>query len=130
MDILTRVEQEVVALHAFFQAWYSGAETSLARVSKVLSSEFELLSPEGDLLTKDVLLTELLADRGAFPNLKISVERLTAQVSDHEDIRAFYTEVHEEGGSLERRACCALLRLSGHPPRRLQWVAIAERYAD
>ena len=129
MDIAQRACREVEELHAFFGQWYTAsAPVQLERVSSVLAPEFELLSPVGELLTRQRLLSELAAEQGAYPDLAISVEGLNAVPSANGNVTVRYTEVHVEGGACERRRCCALLRPSPKACNGLAWVAIDERH--
>lgn len=129
MSIGDRARREVEELHAFFGRWYAApVEADLDRVSGALAPEFELLAPSGDLLTRQQLLSELAANRGAYPDLSITVEELELSPSRDDEITARYTEVHWEGGKCERRRCCALLRQSARTFNGLEWLAISERH--
>jgi hypothetical protein len=129
LDIVERARREVEELHAFFGRWYSAPQAAhLERVSSVLAPEFELLSPSGELLTREQILNELAAHRGAFPDLSISVEGLEFFPAREHEISARYTEVHSEAGKCEKRRCCALLRHSALALNGLEWVAIGERH--
>lgn len=129
-DIARCAQREVQELHAFFGHWYrASAAVDLERVSSVLAPEFELLSPSGDLLTRQRLLSELAAERGAFPGLRISVEDIRPVPLANGEVTVRYAEVHVDRGEFERRSCCALLRRCSAAANGLAWVAIDERRA-
>lgn len=130
VEIARRARREVQELHAFFGHWYrASAEVGLERASSVLAPEFELLSPRGELLDRQRLLSELAAERGAFPGLRISVEDIRPVPLANGEVTVRYTEVHVERGQCERRSCCALLRSFSAAVNGLAWVAIDERWA-
>ena len=56
---------EVVALHAFFEAWFRGTlpndDASYARFVDALAQDFEIVPPSGALVPRDALLTSLRA---------------------------------------------------------------------
>ena len=129
MGIAERAHQEVSELHAFFGQWYSGVTSNcLDRVTSVLAPDFELLSPSGEIISKQALLDELNAHRGAFPELRISVENVDPEPSRDGEVVVRYIEVHTENGVCERRRCCALLRDSNSAMNGLTWVAIGEAH--
>jgi hypothetical protein len=114
MGIEEHAIAEVEGLHAFFGQWYaSPPDLSLERVASVLAPEFELSAPTGEVITRNELLEDLHADRGAYPGLHISVEDMNVCSVTTDEICLRYIEVHREGGSMERRRCCALLRVAG-----------------
>ena len=125
--IAERAQQEVCELHAFFGQWYRAlVPPELERVSSALAPEFELLSPRGEILSKQRLIAELLAEHGAYPDLRISVENVHAVPCANGEVNVRYTEVHVENNVCERRRCCALLRTSDGAANGLAWVAIGE----
>jgi hypothetical protein len=127
-DILESTRREVEELHAFFERWYTGRHSvDLKRVSSVLAAEFNLHSPSGRRLSKEVLLRELEADRGAFPALRISIENLQASDAGDGTVTAEYTEAHLEGTQSERRTCRAVLRRCVNDCNGLEWLSINER---
>lgn len=129
MGIEVHAIAEVKALHAFFGQWYaSPGELHLERVAAVLAPEFELLAPSGELLSRDQLIEDLRAERGAYPGLRICIEELKVYSATTDEVCLRYVEVHREGASMERRQCCALLTARATVDSRLSWVAVAERY--
>jgi hypothetical protein len=128
MAILDDTRREVEELHAFFERWYAApGDLDLKRVSSVLAPEFELHSPSGERLGKERLLRELEAERGAFPELGISVHDIEVSASSDGTVRAQYTEIHLDAGRCERRSCRARLRPCVNDYNGLEWVLIDER---
>jgi hypothetical protein len=129
MDVTTLAAAEVEELHAFFGQWYASPSTlDLRRVSAVLAAEFELLAPNGQVLSRDELLDGLIVERGAFPDLLISVESIIVSPTRGDEVHTRYTEIHRERERVERRLCCALLRRCANTPNGVQWIAIGERH--
>ena len=123
--------REVVALHAFFEAWYRGEDAlSLDRVAGVLAPEFEMLAPNEEWITRGKLLDELSADRGAYPALTITIEHLAYRASSSDSASLEYIERHVENGQVDTRMCCALMRRPYPGSSNLEWVGIYERDAD
>ena len=121
---------EVERLHAFFQSWYRGANSeTLERVAMALADEFELISPTDESIPRNLLLEQLAGERGAYPDLSISIEHTAQHASGADTVSLEYIEQHIENGQIDRRACRALLRY--HPVKRgsIQWVSIYERRA-
>ncbi|HEY7377797.1 MAG TPA: DUF4440 domain-containing protein, partial [Steroidobacteraceae bacterium] len=128
MEIEAYAIAEVKALHAFFGQWYaSPGELHLDRVAGASAPEFELLAPSGELLSRDELIEDLRAERGAYPNLRICIEDLKVYSASSIEVCLRYIEVHRDGASMERRQCCGLLRARATVDR-LSWVAVVERY--
>ncbi len=121
---------EVEGLHAFFQSWYRGTDSaSLERVATALADEFELVSPTDELISRNLLLEQLSGERGAYPDLTISIEHIAAHPTGPDAVALEYIEQHVENGQIDRRACRALLRRNPHAPGSVQWLSIYERRA-
>ena len=123
---MQRACSEVEELHAFFEAWYRGTSgVGLERVSAVLASEFELLAPNGDLISRDELLSQLASECGAYPGLRITIHHVGVRTAEGE-AAIEYVERHIEDGAIDERMCCALLREGKMSPLNVEWVAIYE----
>ena len=121
---------EVERLHAFFQSWYRGASSeSLERVAMALADEFELISPTDESISRKLLLEQLASERGAYPDLRISIEHTAQHAFGADAVSLEYIEQHVENGQVDRRACRALLRSHPVKPGSIQWVSIYERRA-
>jgi hypothetical protein len=124
---MQRACSEVEELHAFFEAWYRGTSgVGLQRVSKVLASEFELLAPNGELISRNDLLSQLASECGAYPELRITIHHVGVRPAGEGGVAIEYVERHTEGGAIDERRCCALLREGKVSPLNVEWVAIYE----
>jgi hypothetical protein len=121
---------EVEGLHAFFQSWYRGTDSAgLERVAMALADEFALVSPSDEYISRSQLLEQLSGERGAYPDLTISIEHIEAHPAGLDAVSLEYIEQHVENGQVDRRACRALLRRHPSAHSLVQWVAIYERSA-
>jgi mannose-6-phosphate isomerase-like protein (cupin superfamily) len=120
--------REIDDLQRFLQGWYRGTETrDIGRVARALASEFELLAPTGDVISRDQLLTELVAERGAHPALTITIEHVGVRKAEEGATSIEYVERHIERGATDTRLCCALLRRDSKQSHMMELVAIHER---
>jgi hypothetical protein len=121
---------EVDGLHSFFQSWYRGyGSETLERAALALAEEFELISPADECISRNLLLEQLSAERGAYPDLTISIQHMAAHPAGSDAVSLEYIEQHVENGHVDRRACRALLRHHPSVPSSVQWVSIYERRA-
>jgi hypothetical protein len=116
---MQRACSEVEELHAFFEAWYRGtSDVGLQRVSAVLATEFELLAPNGELITRDELLSQLASECGAYPGLRITIHHLGVRPAKEGGAAIQYVERHtEEWRNRRAYMLCSIARRRSVSPK-------------
>ena len=121
--------EEIVALHDFFHAWFRGEipPESFRELNAALADDFWIVPPSGRPLERSALLQLLEGERGARPNLKISVERCQVVIEEGDLCAVQYEEWHEDERR-KGRASIALLVRSDAGPRGWQWRFVQETW--
>lgn len=129
-----RCEDEVFALHRFFQDWYLGTVEdpngeAFSRVSEVLAEEFHLVTPEGKMLGRSEILAAL---RGAYgsksADFRIRTERCHFRVGGRGIGVVTYEEWHDEGGNSKGRLATAIFQDRADAPHGVRWVHVHETW--
>lgn len=133
MTLTAAAEREIVALHRFFDAWFTGRvpgdEATLARFSGVLADDFEIVSPGGNRLGRGAILDFVRAAHGrhAPGRFRLWIERVAARPLDAGHVLATYEEWQEQDGERRGRLSSAVLaRRDG--PHGLVWRHLHETW--
>jgi hypothetical protein len=132
MSLASRSIQEVIELHAFFQAWFNGecpkTEESFARVRVAWPEPFTLIDPSHTVRRSHELLRQTYLEYGAYPGLKIQVRNPQAlhETSENQVVVA-YEEWHVDPKGQEGRMCTAILGFQyGVSSRVPKWLHVHE----
>lgn len=123
-----RWREEIDQLHEFFEAYFSGAETSLERAEAVLAPEFTIVGTDGVESDREGTL-EMLSDGHAHTS------DLTITTSDHrlvlrseEVIVATYLEHHELSERHNHRLSTVIFVADPTTPNGLLWHHVHETW--
>jgi hypothetical protein len=127
---LAAVTEEVEALHAFFEALFTGATDDLSRCADALDEGFEIVSPTGERTARAPLLDMLAAARGRHDpgTFAIRVEDVRSRPLGDGLHLVTYEEWHDQGGAKRGRLSSALLREDPGAPGGFRWQHVHETW--
>ncbi len=119
---------EVIALHRFFQDWYSGAipksEATLNRIRQVWRHDFRLVAPDGSVHSAGHYLDCLPEQHGSLPGLVISIKSPQVVWRESGNCMVRYRERHSD--EKPSRICTALLAAEPTAPLGVIWRHLHE----
>lgn len=133
METLCR--DEVIALHQFFEGWFTGRlarhEAVFERCCRALAPGFRLLSPRAVVHERQPLLDALWQAHGKKARLRIWIEELACQpVAGRDDLALVtYQEWQDEGGAITCRLSSALMAADADAPGGVVWLHVHETWA-
>ena len=125
--------QEVVELHAFFEAWLGGAaprsDATFARIEDALAQRFTMVEPDGRRLGRGEVLAWLRQAHGsrAGVGFRIAVRDQEALFLAPPVVTVGYLEEQEANGQVTRRRSTAVLAAPAGGGRPL-WHALHETW--
>ncbi len=128
-----RCETEIVDLHRFFGQWYRGeldlTGEDFARVSDVLTEDFRMINPEGEVVARSELLTGLRRSHGSRSDgFRIRVENVSSRMIGRTAAAVTYEEWQEEGGRQRGRVSTAIFREHSSTPNGVEWLHVHETW--
>ena len=121
-------QKEVEELHEFFGKWYRGQvlKEAFSRVSDVLADEFHIVTPEGHIIEKDMLLQKLRSQHSSMSDMEMKVEDVQLRFIREGMILVTYQEWGQTGQLSKRTMISAVLQSHPDKPNGLEWVHIHE----
>lgn len=133
MSFNQQCEKEVLELHQALEDWLSGnatnADTTFARIVDVHASNFTYVTPEGEVISHELLFTglkEAYSIKGK--TFQIKIENLRTVAATDELCAVTYEEWHSLPETLTRRQSTAIFRKKPGNPSGAQWVHIQETW--
>jgi len=131
-----RVSSEVTSLHRFFAQWFSGSlpqnDVTFARLDRALAPTFELITPDGRLVPREMLVRGLEESHGKFerggPAFEIEVRDLESRELGDGLYLATYQEWHHTEHESVGRLSSALFRVAPGAPNGLIWQHVHETW--
>jgi len=128
-----RCETEVLELHRFFERWYLGEPDphgeDFSRLSDVLTEDFRMVNPDGEVVARSELLTGLRRNHGTrSDDFQIRVENVSYRMVGRTAAAVTYEEWHEEGGRTRGRVSTAILREHSSTPNGVEWLHVHETW--
>lgn len=126
--------REIVELHKFFERWLGGCaadgpeDATMARLERVLGPAFTIVTPSGQILEREALLSGLAAARGSRPGLRIEIEEPTLIAETPSQTIARYTEVQHADGATTRRISSVVFERTTGAPNGLRWLHLQETW--
>lgn len=125
-------EREIRSLHDFFVGWYTGRldEDGFNRFEDALSSDFEMVTPDGEVMTRDDIVGYVRAERDTHE--KFDIEIRDVETVDAHKGRALlrYEEWQTPGDENETqkdgRLSTALFGTSDSAPEGVEWLYLHE----
>lgn len=127
---LANCRREIEELHAFFVGWYAGERGDFERMERAIGPGFEMVTPDGDRLNREAVLSMVRGGRGKHADAAFDIEvRNVAAVDagpDHALVR--YEEWQTDPEGEDGRLSTVLFRPDGDAPRGLAWAGLHETW--
>ncbi len=121
---------EIIEMHAFFEAWFQGRTDSTERMESVLATEFTIVGPDGAEVDRAGTIESVTGGQGASPDLVISTSDHRLLHESGETVVASYVETHVSGDHPRRRSSTVVFERSETAPNGLMWVRVHETWLD
>lgn len=132
MNCEERCKKEVAELHQFFQDWFQGklddTDEAFARFGGVMAEGFEIISPAGKAMKRDVILGAVRGGHGNEPDANIWIENHRHLLTQGELSLVSYEEWQITDDTKRGRLSTALLRVTEGTPNNLQWLHVHETW--
>ncbi len=131
-DMDSRCREEVFELHQFFEDWFGGVlgnrDDSFARFSGVVAEDFEIISPEGKLSTREELQSGLRSAHGmrSEDGMRIWIENYRSRSLSDDVQLVTYEEWQRISGATRARLSTAIFRRAPSTPNGVEWVRVHE----
>lgn len=133
-ELALRCEREVLELHIFYERWLTGelppTEENYSRLTSVLSSDFALISPSGEIQTAADLIPQLKMAHGLRRNSEftfhIMIKNFDCRFARSRMALVTYEEWHEFKGKINARLSSAIFRPKAGTPNGLEWLHVHE----
>ena len=131
-----RCRTEVEQLHVFFVGWMGGTieadPGAFRRLDDVLAAEFEMVSPDGEQITRDQLVAGLMAAHGVHAGrtrpFRIRITNYRGLSLSNDMHLATYEEWQVIDGETRGRLSTALFRNRKGTPNGVEWVHLHETW--
>jgi len=126
------VQREIVELHDFFQRWFRGEipdqPSSFARFDQALAAGFEIVTPQGQALSRKRIIEAVRAGHGGEPDAEIWIDDARLIAEEGQLIVAAYKEWQRRGGETRGRQSTAVFREDPSAPSGLRWLWVHETW--
>ncbi len=126
--------QEVIDLHQFFQDWFRAelpkTEEAFNRFSKVMHSSFHIISPRGQMASREQIVSALFNAHGQSPTVKIWIEKAQLHFEGEKQLIVTYHEMQTVDGDETDRISTAVFQHDPDGPNQLTWLHVHETWAD
>jgi hypothetical protein len=123
---------EIVELHGFFQGWLGGTlpptDAAFARLADATDSEFILITPAGEVIRRQLLLSQLRAAHASRPDWRMWIERAQLRCQSGDLTVATYEEWQQAGDTTTMRISTAVFRNRRGAPHGLAWLHVHETW--
>lgn len=131
-------EAEVEALHAFFEAWFTGerprTNEELARLEKALGAGFQLVGPDGVVAERSAVIDAVEAGHGAAQSGdapdRIEVEAVELRFERDDVCLLTYEEHQRTAGQWRGRRSSALFDRADDAPGGVVWRHLHETWLE
>ena len=135
-DVEKTCEKEITELHKFFTDWYKGTidktDKKFSRFNEVLHKNFSLITPTGEKISRDRILSLVKKSYGINKNMEppfhIWIENFNLEYKDKEIILATYEEWQKNNGKTTGRISSVLFQQKEEKPNNLVWVHVHETW--
>jgi hypothetical protein len=127
--MLERVEAEIIGLHEFFVAWFTGQRSDFDRVETALHADFSMVTPDGQQLDRAAILARLAKAPGSIAEaFEIGIEAVRQVWRSADALLVSYVEAQRRGETRTRRRSTALFVTDGALPDKLVWRHLHETW--
>lgn len=127
-------EKEVIELHKFFEQWFKSEiennDEVFARLEDALSEEFLLISPTGNVSSREQIISQIKDGYGSrkadgIP-YRLWVKNIECRFVEDNLCLVIYEEWGEVAGDLNARLSSALFRKNDQSANGVEWVHVHE----
>jgi hypothetical protein len=123
---------EIVELHEFFQGWLGGTlpatDAAFARLIDTTDAALLLITPAGEVIPRQVLLTQLRAAHGSRPGWRMWIEHAQLRCQSGDLLVATYEEWQQTGGTTTARISTVVFRNRPGTLNGLVWLHVHETW--
>jgi len=123
-----RWREEIEELHDFFEAYFTGAEDSLARAEAVLAPEFTIVGPDGSEADRAATIRMLQGGHAHTSDLTITTSDHRLLHDAEAVLVASYVEHHDLGDRQNHRLSTVVFRPDPAAPNGLNWLRVHETW--
>lgn len=131
-DLLHGATAEILGLHAFFVAWFSGElreDAALHRAESAFHADFTMITPDGCLHDRAAVIERIRSARGsAAPAFQIEIEDIARVWDDKDAILVRYVEAQSSAGRHTKRRSTALFVRSDEAMNNVAWRHLQETW--
>lgn len=125
---------EIERLHSFFVSWYAGEleESAFDQFEDALASEFEMITPDGDVMTRQTVIDAIAAARGSTASSAFQIDIRNVEVKYRFENHALvqYEEWQETDEDVTGRISTVVLTEMQSTPDGLGWSYVHETYLE
>lgn len=130
-SLAEKASEEVRALHAFFVAWFRGANPSadFATCEAVLAPDFRMVTPDGGIHDRRAVIERLRAARGSAPSdFTIDIVQLCVVWKSDDAVLLEFVEQQYRDGRTTSRHSTGLFTHEPAAPRGVAWRHLHETW--
>ena len=132
--MITRIENEIIELHKFFQDWYNNqlapTDENFARCADVLAPDFSIIFPNGKRILRGPLLNGLRRAHNTHTGMRIWIKNIQELHQIGDLIIATYEEWQEVEGKVTARLSSVLFQKSDSTSNGLLWLHVHETWIN
>lgn len=130
--MITRIENEIIQLHQFFQDWYNNQLTptddNFERCAGVLAQDFVIIFPSGEVVHCKPLLDELRKAHNSREGMRIWIKNVQLLHQTGNIILATDEEWQEIDGQVTARLSSVLFQEAQSTPNGVRWLHVHETW--
>lgn len=129
-----RCRSEVIQLHQFFEGWSTGkldpSDENFRRFAEVVAVGFEIISPDGQLMKRDQILSRVRDSHGSRKNgtFRIWIENYRSRLIVNGVQLVTYEEWQETDGEQRGRLSSAIFQHEPDAPNGVVWLHVHETW--
>lgn len=128
MDFNQLISNEIEGLHNFFQQFFTGEiqQDTISRFSLVLEDNFSLITPGGQLITRENILAMVKQSYDSRKNMRIWTNDIVTRSLSNNLYVTTYQELQEiENGTKTVRLSTAIFRID---EAKVTWIHVHETW--
>ncbi|MCE7734966.1 MAG: hypothetical protein GPJ54_08825 [Candidatus Heimdallarchaeota archaeon] len=124
------ITKEIEELHEFFQNWFNGTipQSEFTRFTEVMNASFQMISPQGELIIRSVLVGSLEKSYGKNSSIRISVAKTVVHEISPDFYLATYNEIQHQGDNTTTRISSALFQRNEKLTNNYMWLHVHETW--
>ena len=137
-DLSGNINSEIIEIHQFFMDWFTGSisntEEVFFRFFKVLTPNFELITPSGNIFHYTDVIEMIKSSYGSrsLPNsqFKIEIKNINVRFAFQSILGATYEEWQYSDDSKTARISTVIFQKNNNTSNQLSWVHVHETWLE